>query len=62
VFGWPGIGLFAYQRALNFDYTSVLGATTLVAFLVIAGNLLADLLYALLDPKVAGAMRGEFAV
>jgi peptide/nickel transport system permease protein len=62
VFGWPGVGLFAYQRALDFDYTSVLGATTLAAFLVVAGNLVADVLYAVLDPKVAGAMRGEFAV
>jgi peptide/nickel transport system permease protein len=59
VFGWPGIGLFAYQRALDFDYTSVLGATTLVAFLVVFGNLLADVLYAWLDPRVAGALRGE---
>jgi len=59
VFGWPGVGLFAYQRALDFDYTSVLGTTTLAAFLVILGNLLADVLYAVLDPKVASSMRGE---
>jgi peptide/nickel transport system permease protein len=61
VFGWPGVGLFAYQRALDFDYTSVLGVTTLVAFLVIMGNLLADLLYAALDPRIASSMRGELA-
>jgi peptide/nickel transport system permease protein len=61
VFGWPGIGLFAYQRALTCDYTSVLGATTLVAFLVVVGSLLADLLDAVLDPKVAGTLRGELA-
>ncbi len=59
VFGWPGVGLFAYQRALDFDYTSVLGVTTLIAFLVIAGNLFADLLYAALDPRVASSLRGE---
>lgn len=57
VFGWPGIGLFAYQRALDFDYPSVLGATTFVAFLVIIGNLLADLLYLALDPRVASSLR-----
>jgi peptide/nickel transport system permease protein len=62
VFGWPGIGLFAYQRALDFDYTSVLGVTTMVAFLVILGNLLADLVYAALDPRVASSMRGELSV
>jgi peptide/nickel transport system permease protein len=58
VFGWPGVGLFAYQRALDFDYTSVLGTTTLAALLVIVGNLVADLLYAVLDPRVASAIRG----
>jgi peptide/nickel transport system permease protein len=61
VFGWPGVGLFAYQRALDFDYTTVLGTTTLAAFLVVIGNLLADLLVAVLDPKVAGGIRGELA-
>jgi peptide/nickel transport system permease protein len=61
VFGWPGVGLFAYQRALDFDYTTVLGTTTLAAFLVVVGNLLADLLVALLDPRVAGGIRGELA-
>jgi len=59
VFGWPGIGLFAYQRALDFDYPSVLGTTTLTAFLVVTGNLIADLLYAVLDPRVASGLRGE---
>jgi peptide/nickel transport system permease protein len=59
VFGWPGVGLFAYQRALDFDYTTVLGTTTLAAFLVVLGNLIADVLVALLDPRVASAIRGE---
>ena len=54
VFGWPGVGLFAYQRALDFDYTSVLGATTLAAFLVVMGNLLADVLYAVPRPEGRG--------
>lgn len=61
VFGWPGVGLYAYQRALDFDYTSVLGTTTFAALLVVLGNLLADLLYAFLDPRVASALRGELA-
>jgi peptide/nickel transport system permease protein len=58
VFGWPGVGLFAYQRALDFDYTSVLGTTTFTALIVVLGNLVADLLYAILDPRVATALRG----
>jgi peptide/nickel transport system permease protein len=52
VFGWPGIGRFAYERAVAFDYTTVMGLTTFAAVLVVAGNLLADLLYAVMDPRV----------
>jgi peptide/nickel transport system permease protein len=52
VFGWPGIGYFLYQRALLYDYTTVMGITTFAALLVVAGNLLADILYAILDPRV----------
>jgi peptide/nickel transport system permease protein len=57
VFGWPGIGLFAYQRALDFDYTTVLGVTTFVAFLVVIGSLLADLAAMALDPRLATEVR-----
>ncbi len=52
VFGWPGIGRFAYERAVAFDYTTVMGLTTFAAILVVAGNLIADMLYAVLDPRV----------
>ncbi len=52
VFGWPGIGLLAFQRALQYDYTTVMGITTFAAVLVVLGNLLADVLYAAIDPRV----------
>jgi peptide/nickel transport system permease protein len=52
VFSWPGIGLLAYQRALAYDYTMELGIVTLAAILVVVGNLLADTLYAGLDPRI----------
>jgi peptide/nickel transport system permease protein len=52
VFGWPGIGLLAFQRAVAYDYTTVLGIVTFAALLVVAGNLLADLLYAYVDPRI----------
>ena len=52
VFSWPGIGKLLYERALQTDYTTVLGITTFAALLVVAGNLLADVLYALLDPRI----------
>ncbi len=52
VFSWPGIGLFLFQRALFLDYTTVMGITTFAALLVVAGNLLADVLYSVLDPRI----------
>jgi peptide/nickel transport system permease protein len=52
VFGWPGIGRLAYERAVDYDYTMVLGITTFAAFLVVAGNLIADVLYGVLDPRI----------
>lgn len=52
VFGWPGVGLMAYERAKSYDFTMVMGTTTFVAVLVVVGNLIADLLYAVLDPRI----------
>jgi peptide/nickel transport system permease protein len=52
VFSWPGIGKLLYERALQTDYSTVLGITTFAALLVVLGNLLADVLYALLDPRI----------
>ena len=52
VFGWPGIGKLAFERALQYDYTTVMGVTFFATILVIAGNLLADVLYGVLDPRI----------
>lgn len=52
VFTWPGIGRLLLERALQYDYTTVLGLATFAALLVVVGNLLADVLYALLDPRI----------
>jgi peptide/nickel transport system permease protein len=52
VFSWPGVGLLTYESAQSYDFTMVLGTTTFVALAVVFGNLLADLLYAMLDPRV----------
>jgi peptide/nickel transport system permease protein len=52
VFGWPGIGKLAFERALQYDYSTVMGVTFFATLLVIAGNLLADLLYGVLDPRI----------
>jgi len=52
VFGWPGIGKLAFERALQYDYSTVMGVTFFATLLVIAGNLIADLLYGVLDPRI----------
>lgn len=52
IFGIPGVGRYFVQAALNRDYTLVMGAVIVVACLVIVFNLIVDIAYALLDPRV----------
>ncbi len=52
IFGLPGIGRAFVDGALNRDYTLVLGVTILYGVLIVAFNLLADICYSLLDPRV----------
>jgi oligopeptide transport system permease protein len=52
IFGIPGIGRYFVQGALNRDYTLVMGTVITYAVLIIALNLVVDLVYGLLDPKV----------
>ena len=52
VFSWPGMGRLVYGAVSSRDYPLILGATALSALLVVAGNLLADLLQAAVDPRV----------
>ncbi|MGH3159614.1 MAG: ABC transporter permease [Streptosporangiaceae bacterium] len=52
LFNYPGVGLSYYNAALNGDYPVVYGVTVLVALVTVLGNLLADLAYAVLDPRV----------
>jgi oligopeptide transport system permease protein len=52
VFGLPGIGKYFVTGALNRDYTLVIGISVLYGALIVLFNLLADLCYALIDPRV----------
>jgi len=52
VFAWPGIGLLMTRAILNADFPVVQGCILVMAFFVIAGNLMADILYAYVDPRV----------
>jgi oligopeptide transport system permease protein len=52
IFGLPGLGSYFVDGALNRDYTLVMGAIIVYAGFIIILNLVADILYAMLDPKV----------
>jgi peptide/nickel transport system permease protein len=52
VFSWPGMGRLLYNAILARDYPVVMAATFLFGALVVLGNLVADLLYAAVDPRV----------
>ena len=52
VFNYPGMGLAFYNAALNVDYQVLLGFTLIATLATIVGNLLADVSYAVLDPRV----------
>jgi oligopeptide transport system permease protein len=53
IFGLPGIGRYFVQGALNRDYTLVLGVVIFYAAFIIFLNLVADVLYRVLDPRVS---------
>ena len=59
VFSYPGLGQAAVQAGLGSDLPLLLGITVITAALVFAGNLAADLLYGVIDPRIRrGAARG----
>ncbi len=52
IFGIPGLGRYFVQGALNRDYTLVMGVVVFYGILIIFFNIIVDVIYALLDPKV----------
>jgi peptide/nickel transport system permease protein len=52
VFNYPGAGLEYFNAALRNDYEVMLGITVLVGVVTVVGNLLADISYAVLDPRI----------
>ena len=52
IFSWPGMGKFLVESTIAQDFPSVQGAFFLLALLTIIANLVADVLYAYLDPRV----------
>ncbi|MCJ7568734.1 MAG: ABC transporter permease, partial [Anaerolineales bacterium] len=52
IFSWPGIGKWVYDSILARDYPIVQGGTMLIAFVFIFANLLVDISYGFLDPRI----------
>ena len=52
VFGWPGMGLLGVDAINNRDYQMLMGLTLFTAILVLLGNLLADIMYSFVDPRI----------
>jgi peptide/nickel transport system permease protein len=52
IFTYPGMGQLGFNATLNKDYTMIMGIVLVGGALVIIGNLIADVVYALLDPRI----------
>ncbi|HLH76321.1 MAG TPA: ABC transporter permease [Candidatus Binataceae bacterium] len=52
VFDWPGIGRLAFEAIFNLDIPLIMGTVLFSAALIVVGNLLVDLLYLWLDPRI----------
>ena len=52
IFSWPGMGQLAFQATVTRDYPVILGVVMLVAVLTVFFNLLADIAYAVVDPRI----------
>lgn len=52
VFSWPGIGSLFIDSAFQRDYPVIMALTVVSAIFVVIGNLLADILYAIFDPRI----------
>jgi peptide/nickel transport system permease protein len=52
IFGWPGMGRLFLDAATRSDYPVLMGILTVAAGMVIAANLMADVIYGYLDPRI----------
>ena len=52
VYSWPGMGRLFVDSATRFDYSIVMGIVAAIAFLVVVSNLIADVVYGILDPRI----------
>jgi len=52
IFSWPGLGRYTFRSAIALDFPGIMGITLVVAVVYLVVNLLVDLSYALIDPRV----------
>ena len=52
IFAWPGMGRLGYTAIMARDYPVIMGVGTIVAVLTLLGNLIADITYAYVDPRI----------
>ena len=52
IFSWPGIGQYAYKSALALDLPAVMGVTIVIAVIYVLINLVVDILYGIIDPRI----------
>ena len=52
IFGWPGMGRLGVQAIYSFDYPIIMAITMISSILLIIGNLISDILYGLVDPRI----------
>ncbi|MFM1651550.1 ABC transporter permease [Brevibacillus sp. B_LB10_24] len=52
IFGWPGVGRYIYSAILNRDYTVIQSGVLVIATIFVMINLVVDLLYAYIDPRI----------
>jgi peptide/nickel transport system permease protein len=52
IFSWPGLGRYTFRSAVSLDFPAIMGITFIVAVVYLVINLIVDLSYALLDPRV----------
>ncbi len=52
IFGWPGMGRLGIQAIFGFDYPVIMAITLLSSLFLIIGNLISDILYGVVDPRI----------
>lgn len=52
IFGWPGMGQLGVNAIFGYDYPVVMGITLISSTMLIIGNLIADILYTIIDPRI----------